>query len=110
MTYANYPIEPGNWNQGGVTLTRNGVNFCVFSRHAERIELLLFEHDESLEPFQVIELDPITHRTFFFWHVLVVDLPMGIYYNWRAYGQGDTRATGRRFDGEKALLDPGPRP
>lgn len=106
MTHSSYPVEPGNRNKGGTTITEDGVNFCVFSRHAERLELLLFERDDSTEPFQIIELDPDTHRTFFFWHVLVLGLPMGTWYNWRAHGQGDTRTTGRRFDGEKALLDP----
>ncbi|MEB4593188.1 glycogen debranching protein GlgX [Candidatus Thiothrix sp. Deng01] len=106
MAHPNYSAAPGTWNQGGATITENGVNFCVFSQHAERLELLLFEADDSLEPFQVIGLDPDTHRTFFFWHVLVLGLPMGVYYNWRAHGPSDTRATGCRFDGEKALLDP----
>ncbi|EIJ36353.1 glycogen debranching protein GlgX [Thiothrix nivea] len=106
MAHPGYPVAPGSWNHGGATLTADGVNFCVFSRHAERLELLLFERDDSTEPFQIIELDPGTHRTFFFWHALVIDLPMGTWYNWRAHGPGDTRTTGCRFDGKKALLDP----
>ena len=99
-------VQPGRWEQGGATFMDGGVNFCVFSRCAERVELLLFEHDDSLEPFQVVELNPRDNRTFFFWHCLVEGLPSGTYYNWRAYGRCDTRETGCRLDGDKALLDP----
>lgn len=85
---------------------QDGVNFCTFSQYAERLELLLFAQDDSREPFQIISLDPRHHRTFFFWHVLVLGLPEGVYYNWRAYGPSDTKETGSRIDPEKALLDP----
>jgi len=84
----------------------HGVNFCVFSRYAEKMELLLFGRDDQTEPDAVIELDPRINRTFFFWHLFVEGLPDGTYYNWRANGRADTRETGCRLDGGKALLDP----
>lgn len=83
-----------------------GVNFCVFSRYAERMQLLLFENSESQDPYEVIQLDPRSNRTFFFWHVFVENLSEGTFYNWRADGRSDTRLTGSRLDPEKALLDP----
>lgn len=106
MAHAAYRIAPGEWNRGGATVVDAGVNFCTFSRQAERLELLLFEHELSREPFQVIALDPDRHRTFLFWHVLVLGLPTGVYYNWRVFGPDDTRNTGSRIDPGKALLDP----
>ncbi len=106
MTHPQYPVEPGLWDQGGATVTDRGVNFSVFSRYAERVELLLFANEESTEPFQTVVLDPRLNRTFFFWHVLVLGLPDGTYYNWRAAGRCDTRESGCRMDGRKALLDP----
>ena len=70
------------------------------------LKLLLFEREDSSEPFQTVTLDPRVHRTFFFWHVLVLGLPSGVYYNWRAKGRCDTRESGCRMDDAKALLDP----
>jgi glycogen operon protein len=106
MTPRRYRIQPGCWQQGGVTLLPEGANFCVFTRFAERLELLLFEHADSEGPFQTVSLDPKVNRTFFFWHVLVEDLPVGTYYCWRADGNCETQYTGCRFDPGKALLDP----
>lgn len=106
MAQTSYQIASGNWDRGGARVVDNGVNFCTFSRLAERIELMLFERDDSREPFQVIDLDPERHRTFFFWHVLVLGLPEGIYYNWRVHGPADTCRSGSRIDPQKALLDP----
>ncbi len=106
MAARSYSTTPGNWNRAGAVFTDDGVNFCVFSRHATRVELLLFEREDSLTPFQIISLDPATHRTFFFWHVLVEGLPGGTFYAWRADGPRDTEHTGCRFDPDKILLDP----
>jgi hypothetical protein len=66
-----------------------GVNFCVFGRRATRVELLLYAAPDSPEPFQVIPLLPERNRTFFYWHVLVVGLPLGTCYTWRLDGPED---------------------
>ena len=84
----------------------DGVNFCVFGRHATRVELLLYAEADSPEPFQVIALAPEENRTFFFWHVFVEGLPPGLSYTWRADGPTDTQHTGQRFNPRKELLDP----
>jgi glycogen operon protein len=106
MVETRYATQPGNWDQPGAVVKEDGVNFCLFSRLAESIELLLFEDATSRQPQCIIRLDPRIHRTFFFWHVFVVGLSDGTYYNWRIQGASDTRVTGSRIDGEKALLDP----
>ncbi len=106
MSESRYHVQPGRWDQGGATFVDGGVNFCVISRFAERVELLLFEGEQDTAPFQVIPLDPRVNRTFLFWHVLVEGLPDGTYYNWRVDGRCDTRETGCRIDRGKALLDP----
>jgi len=82
------------------------VNFCVFSRHATAVDLLLYSAADSPAPFQTIALDPEHNRSFFFWHVFVEGLPVGTYYTWRMDGPSDTAATGRRFYPGKELLDP----
>ncbi len=106
MPASTYSIQPGTWDLTGATFVDGGVNFCCFSRYATAVELLLFEGPATPKPFQVITLDPRVHKTFFFWHVLVEDLPDGTCYGWRMDGPGDTADTGCRFDREKLLLDP----
>jgi isoamylase len=102
----NYEVSPGDWEKGGASIRPRGVNFCVFTRFAERVELLLFEGADSKTPFQTVSLDPRINRTFFFWHVLVKGLPVGTYYCWRAHGPSDTKESGCRYDPRKALIDP----
>jgi isoamylase len=70
----------------GATWTAEGVNFSVFSKKAERVELLLYRAADGSEPLQIISLDPATNRTYFFWHVFVEGLRPGIYYTWRIDG------------------------
>jgi glycogen operon protein len=105
MTRA-YQTNPGVRYPPGAKPDNGGVNFSVFSRHATRVQLLLFGADNSIEPFQVIDLDPEINRTFFVWHVYVEDLRPGIWYVWRMDGPGNTEHTGHRFDMDKHLLDP----
>ncbi|MBM3301663.1 MAG: glycogen-debranching protein, partial [Deltaproteobacteria bacterium] len=70
------------------------------------MELFLYESWDSAVPFQIVRLDPVENRTYFFWHVFVEELPAGIHYTWRIDGPGDTTRTGFRFDREVGLLDP----
>jgi glycogen operon protein len=83
-----------------------GVNFSIFSRHATGAELLLYEDCHRTQPMQVIRLDPEVNHTFFTWHVLVEDLPLGTHYTWRVDGPRDTEGSGFRFDPRRELLDP----
>ena len=70
------------------------------------MELLLFGTADSQEPSQVIPLEPRLHRVFFFWSVLVEDLPAGTHYAWRIDGPDNVHQSGFRFDRDKVLLDP----
>ena len=70
----------------GATWTAEGINFSVFSRNAQKVELLLYRRVDSAEPLQIVNLDPNTNRTYFFWHVLVVGLRPGRFYTWRVDG------------------------
>ena len=71
----------------GPTWTAEGTNFSVFSRSARRVELLLYQASDSREPVQIVDLDPNTNRSYFFWHVFVEGLPPGAYYTWRIDGK-----------------------
>ncbi len=82
-----------------------GVNFSVYSHHAEALELLLYDSADAAAPARVIALDRHGDRTGDYWHVRVPGLAAGQIYAWRAQGPFDP-ARGRRFDGDKVLLDP----
>jgi glycogen operon protein len=102
-----FSIKPGHRYPVGATASRDGTNFCVFSRHATRLQLLLYKQPDSPDPFQIIDLDPETNRSFFFWHVFVVGLTgrEKISYTWKADGPNN-HAAGFRFDPDMELLDP----
>ncbi len=106
MQKIEFKIKPGSPYPHGAKVNDGGVNFSLFSRHAEEVELLLFKSVDCKEPFQVIQLQKQINRTFFSWHVFVKHLPPGTCYSWRVNGPSDTRHTGLRFDKEKHLLDP----
>lgn len=101
-----YPVGPGSRFPPGATVVPEGVNFCVFGRHATRVELLLYLTPASPEPFQIIPLIPERNQTFFYWHVLVAGLPLHTCYTWRLDGPKDTEHSGCAFDPGKELLDP----
>jgi len=58
MRSPRYRVRPGSWDTAGATVLDDGVNFCVFSRYAERMSLLLFERETSKEPYEVLHLNP----------------------------------------------------
>lgn len=105
-TQPSFTILPGTRFPPGATAAADGVNFCIFSQHAIRVELLLYAAADSPEPLQIIHLDSELNRSFFFWHVFVEGLPTGTRYTWRMDGPSDTTSTGRRFYAGKELLDP----
>ena len=101
-----YRTRAGDRYPAGATPSAEGVNFSLYSRHASHVELLLFAAADEPRPFQIIALEARTHRTFFFWHVFVIDLPVGTHYAWRVDGPDNIHDAGFRFDYDKLLLDP----
>jgi isoamylase len=89
----------------GATVVANGVNFCVFSRYATAIELLLFDREDDPQAARAIQIDPIYNRTYHYWHILIPDIRPGQLYGYRATGPFDP-TKGLRFDPKKVLLDP----
>lgn len=88
----------------GATVRPEGINFAVFSRHAHRIDLLLFREGQE-KPVAELPLDPAVHRTGDVWHIFVHSLPPGTLYGYRAHGPW-TSKLGHRFDSKAILLDP----
>jgi glycogen operon protein len=100
-----YPIENGRTHPLGANLDANGCNFSVWSEFATGVELLLFEHHHSQDPFQVIKLNPKFNKTFQFWHVYVRGLKAGTFYAYRVDGPWNL-AAGHRFNRNKVIIDP----
>ena len=98
-------ISPGQSFPLGATVYPNGVNFSLFSKHAEALELLLFDRPNDPKPTHIIPFDPTLNKTFFYWHIFVPGMDSGQIYAYRAYGPFAPEQ-GLRFDGDKVLLDP----
>ena len=99
------PVSRGVSFPLGAALVPGGVNFSVFSRHASRVDLLLFDGTDDAAASAVIPLDPQRHRTYHYWHVFVPGLRSGQHYGYRVHGPVDP-ARGFRFDPDKLLMDP----
>jgi len=89
----------------GATLAAGGANFSIYSRSAEKIELLFFDRVDDARPSRVIPIDPLTSRSYHYWHVLAPGVHAGQIYGFRAYGPFAPKR-GLRFDPGKLLLDP----
>jgi glycogen operon protein len=94
-------VEPGLPYPLGVTWDGSGVNVAVFSAHAEKIELCLFDAKGRRE-IRRIALPEYTHEV---WHGYFPDLRPGQVYGLRAYGPYDP-GRGHRFNPNKLLIDP----
>jgi glycogen operon protein len=84
----------------GVTLDAEGANVAVFSAHAERVELCLFDA-AGIETARLA----LPERSGSVWHGHVRDLRPGQRYGLRAHGPYAPER-GHRFNPSKLLLDP----
>jgi isoamylase len=94
-------IREGQPHPRGATWDPQGVNFALFSAHATKVELCLFD-STGKEELQRIELPEFTDEI---WHGYVTDLRPGAVYGFRVHGPY-APAQGHRFNPHKLLLDP----
>jgi glycogen operon protein len=85
----------------GATWDGLGINFAVFSAHAERIDLCLFDPSGRREIAQ-LALPEFTDEI---WHGYLPNARAGLMYGYRAHGPYQPQA-GHRFNPHKLLLDP----
>jgi isoamylase len=85
----------------GATWDGLGVNFALFSAHATKVELCLFD-DQGEKEIERIELPEFTDEV---WHGYLPDAHPGTVYGYRVYGPYEPDA-GHRFNHHKLLLDP----
>ena len=94
-------VWPGRSYPLGAAWDGKGVNFAIFSAHAEKIELCLFDASGTREEARII-LPEYTDEV---WHVYLPDARPNQLYGYRVYGPYDP-ANGHRFNPNKLLLDP----
>src|SRR5436189_4126931 len=72
----------------GATWDGQGVNFALFSEHAERVELCLFDARGRRE----IERVELRERTDFVWHCYLPEARPGLLYGYRVHGPPGSQA------------------
>jgi glycogen operon protein len=95
-------VWPGSPYPLGATWDGIGVNFALFSEHATRVELCLFDSPESEVESVTI---PLPEQTDMVWHGYVPGLAPGQLYGYRVHGPYEPDR-GHRFNPHKLLLDP----
>jgi isoamylase len=94
-------VWPGKPFPQGATWDGEGVNFALFSEHAEGVELCLFD-DRGRRELQRI---PLREQTDQVWHCYLPEARPGQLYGYRVYGPYQPQQ-GHRFNPQKLLLDP----
>jgi glycogen operon protein len=85
----------------GATWDGRGTNFALFSAHAEKIELCLFDGQGRRE----IDRVALPERTEDVWHGYLADVTPGQLYGYRVHGPYEPEK-GHRFNANKLLIDP----
>jgi isoamylase len=85
----------------GATWEGEGVNFALFSEHADRVELCLFDPRGRSETERI----RMRWQTNQVWHCYLPEARPGLLYGYRVYGPYDPKK-GLRFNPQKLLLDP----
>ncbi|MCC5987195.1 MAG: glycogen debranching enzyme GlgX, partial [Pararhodobacter sp.] len=97
----NLTIERGRHDRLGATFDGDGVNFALFSEHAQAVELCLFSPDGERETHRL----RLPERTGWVWHGRVPGLVQGQRYGYRVHGPFAPEQ-GHRFNPNKLLIDP----
>jgi isoamylase len=95
------PIEAGSPNPLGATCDGIGTNFAVFSAHAEKVELCLFDQAGRHE----VGRHALPECTNEIWHGYLPGVHAGTLYGYRVHGPYRPEY-GHRFNHNKLLLDP----
>jgi glycogen operon protein len=95
-----FSILPGHASPLGATVDADGVNIAVFSKHATKVMVCLFD-DDGVEN-QIVTLP---EREGHVWHGYFPGMKVGQQYGIRMDGPYDP-ANGHRFNPYKLLIDP----
>ncbi|WP_448547856.1 glycogen debranching protein GlgX [Thalassotalea fusca] len=96
-----YQIRSGRPYPLGATADEHGINFALFSQHAVKVELCLFDETGEEEIARIV-LPEFTDNV---WHGYMTGLKVGQLYGYRVHGPFAPH-DGHRFNPHKLLLDP----
>ena len=91
-------VWPGNPFPLGPWWDGEGTNFSLFSEHADRVELCLFDASDRETRYE------LTERTAFNWHGYLPGIGPGQRYGYRVHGPW-APAQGHRFNAKKLLIE-----
>ena len=94
-------VWPGQPYPLGASWDGEGVNFALFSEHAEKVELCLFDQRGRRETDRI----PMGWQTDQVWHCYQPEARPGQLYGYRVHGPYDP-LKGHHFNPNKLLLDP----
>ncbi|HVE49991.1 MAG TPA: glycogen debranching protein GlgX [Casimicrobiaceae bacterium] len=94
-------VWPGQPDPRGAHWDGEGVNFALFSQHAERVELCVFDAAGRRE----LQRIPFAERTNQIWHCYLPEARPGMLYGYRVHGPYRPEE-GHRFNAHKLILDP----
>jgi isoamylase len=94
-------LEAGRPYPLGATWDGAGVNFALFSAHAQQVDLCLFDADAARQVARIV-LQACTDQV---WHGYLPDARPGLVYGFRVHGPYEP-AKGHRFNPHKLLIDP----
>ncbi len=94
-------VWPGKPYPLGAHWDGEGVNFALFSEHAERVELCIFDKNGHRE----LHCVNVTEQTDQVWHCYLPEARPGLIYGYRVSGPYEPNK-GLRFNHHKLLLDP----
>ena len=102
MPKSSLRVWPGAPHPLGATWDGVGVNFAIFSEHATRVELCLFDSVEAEVESLTISLPEHTDMV---WHGYLPDIHPGQLYGYRVHGPYAPQH-GLRFNARKLVMDP----
>jgi isoamylase len=89
----------------GAQVAEKGVHFTIFSRHATKVWLMIFDEPDATKPTLEFELTKDRNRIGDIWHIHVPEAREGQFYLYRMDGQSDGRQT-NFFNPKQWILDP----
>ncbi|HET6757153.1 MAG TPA: glycogen debranching protein GlgX [Burkholderiales bacterium] len=89
----------------GATWDGEGVNFALFSEHAEQVELCLFDSRGKTRGKREVQRVKMKERTHRVWHCYLPEVRPGQLYGYRVQGPYQPK-NGHRFNANKLLFDP----
>ncbi|MDR9500853.1 MAG: glycogen debranching protein GlgX [Desulfurivibrionaceae bacterium] len=101
MKYLKMTVWPGKPYPLGATWDGEGVNFAIFSEHADKVELCIFQRrgrEEVLRISMRCQTDQV-------WHCYLPQARPGLLYGYRVHGPYLPKQ-GLRFNSAKLLIDP----